>query len=330
MTDFLLVQQLHQMMGELPRPRLMFRKGIGMRGYFKPYRSFREYTCAEIFCEADQSFAVRARFSALLGDGGTADTRRNIKGFAVRFRSGAGEYDVVCSSLPVFFINKSRDFPALAGALRRKTWFDGIAPEKFWRFVVDHPESLHCALRLFSAEGLVASYRMCSWYSVHTFVWSNEKKERFLVRYQWKPVECENAGAETLQEARGNDGRVASDRVMAEFLAGFDPDTAEDDLKNAVEDGRFPAYELWAQIVDFRYSTHPEYQRRTVLWNEAIFPPVRVGILKLTELELQEETEQICFSPDHLGPGISLNEDEFSMFAGYAHKAGGAERGIRG
>ncbi len=139
MTDFLLVQQLHQMMGELPRPRLMFRKGIGMRGYFKPYRSFREYTCAEIFCEADQSFAVRARFSALLGDGGTADTRRNIKGFAVRFRSGAGEYDVVCSSLPVFFINKSRDFPALAEALRRKTWFDGIQPERFWRFVVNHP-----------------------------------------------------------------------------------------------------------------------------------------------------------------------------------------------
>ena len=320
MTDFLLVQQLHQMMGELPRPRLMFRKGIGMRGYFKPYRSFREYTCAEIFCEADQSFAVRARFSALLGDGGTADTRRNIKGFAVRFRSGAGEYDVVCSSLPVFFINKSRDFPALAEALRRKTWFDGIRPERFWRFVVNHPESLHCALRLFSVEGLAASYRIWSWYSVHTFVWINEKKERFLVRYQWKPVELDR----TVFAAQ----RVG-DRVLAEFLSGFDPDVAEDDLRRAVEDGRFPAYELWVQIVDFRYSTHPEYQRRTVFWNEAIFPPVRVGILKLTELELQEDTEQICFSPDYLGPGISLREDEFSAFVGYAHKAGGTERGIR-
>ena len=94
MTDFLLVEQLHRMMGELPRPRLMYRKGIGMRGYFKIYRSFEEYTSADVFCEMDRSFPVRARFSALLGDGGTADTRRNIKGFAVRLYSGAGEYDV--------------------------------------------------------------------------------------------------------------------------------------------------------------------------------------------------------------------------------------------
>lgn len=330
MTDFLLVQQLHQMMGELPRPRLMFRKGIGMRGYFKPYRSFREYTSAEMFCEVDQSFAVRARFSALLGDGGTADTRRNIKGFAVRFQSGAGEYDVVCSSLPVFFINKTRDFPALAEALRCKTWFDGIQPEKFWRFVVNHPESLHCALRLFSREGLAASYRELNWYSVHTCVWSNEKGEHFLVRYQWKPVECEKAEAETLQEAGRLRGRTGRDRVMAEFLAGFDPDAAEDDLKAAVAEGCFPAYELWVQLVDFHYSTHPEYQRCTVLWNEAIFPPVRVGILKLMELETQEETEKICFSPGHLGPGIALWNDEFSAFMDYVHKAGGAERGIRG
>lgn len=150
MTDFLLVEQLHRMMGELPRPRLMYRKGIGMRGYFKIYRSFEEYTSADIFCEMDRSFPVRARFSALLGDGGTADTRRNIKGFAVRLYSGAGEYDVVCSSLPVFFINRSRDFLELAESMRCRTWFDGIAFEKFWRFVVKHPEALQlCAAAVF-------------------------------------------------------------------------------------------------------------------------------------------------------------------------------------
>lgn len=328
MTDFLLVQQLHQMMGELPRPRLMFRKGIGMRGYFRPYRSFREYTSAEIFCEEDRSFAVRARFSALLGDGGTADTRRNIKGFAVRFQSGAGEYDVVCSSLPVFFINKSRDFTAMAEALRCKTWFDGIQTEKFWRFAAEHPESLHCILRLFSGEGLAASYRELSWYSVYTCVWSNEKGDRFLVRYRWKPLERENANRESLQETGRSRGRAGEDRVMAEFLAGFNPDAAEDDLKEAVVEGQFPAYELWVQIADFHYSNHPEYQRCTVLWNETIFPPVRVGILKLTELKSQDETEDICFSPGYLGPGISLPGDEFSAFMDYAHKAGGAERGI--
>ncbi len=330
MTDFLLVQQLHQMMGELPRPRLMFRKGIGMRGYFKPYRSFREYTSAEMFCEVDQSFAVRARFSALLGDGGTADTRRNIKGFAVRFYAGAGEYDVVCSSLPVFFISRSRDFPALAEALRRKNWFDGIQPEKFWRFAVEHPESLHCILRLFSGEGFAASYRVLSWYSVHTCVWSNEKGERFLVRYQWKPPERVKTGADPLDGARRRSGCTGGDRVMAEFLAGFDPDAAEDDLKDAAAEGQFPAYELWVQIMDFHYRAHPEYRRCTVLWNEAIFPPVRVGILKLTEMESQQQTERLCFSPGHLGPGISLPDDEFAAFVDYAHKAGGAERGIRG
>lgn len=328
MTDFLLVRQLHQMMGELPRPRLMFRKGIGMRGYFKPYRSLREYTSAEIFCETEQSFPVDARFSALLGDGGTADTRRNIKGFAVRFHAGAGEYDVVCSSLPVFFINRSSDFPDLAKALRCRSWFDGIHPEMLWRFAAEHPESLHCILRLFSCEGLAASYRTLSWYSIHNCVWSNEKGERFLVRYQWRPRECEKADEEALHEIGSRLGRTGGDRVMAEFLAGFDPDAAEDDLKAAVEEGRFPAYELWVQIADFHYSNHPEYQRCTVLWNEAVFPPVRAGILKLTELKSQDETEDICFSPGHLGPGISLPGDEFSAFMDYAHKAGGAERGI--
>ena len=255
MTDFLLVEQLHRMMGELPRPRLMYRKGIGMRGYFKIYRSFEEYTSADIFCEMDRSFPVRARFSALLGDGGTADTRRNIKGFAVRLYSGAGEYDVVCSSLPVFFINRSRDFLELAESMRCRAWFDGIAFEKFWRFVVKHPEALHCALRLFSSEGLTASYRRICWYSVHTCVWNNEKGEQFLVRYRWIPVGNDRNG---LKEG---DDRIGEERIIADFMAGYNPDAAQDDLETAVAEGAFPAFELWVQIMDASYSSHPEYQR---------------------------------------------------------------------
>ncbi len=191
MTDFLWWRYPHQMMGELPRPRLMFRKGIGMRGYFKPYRSFREYTCAEIFCEADQSFAVRARFSALLGDGGTADTRRNIKGFAVRFRSGQASMTWCVRACRCFLSIRAAIFRRWRRRCAAEPGSTGFQPERFWRFVVNHPESLHCALRLFSVEGSAASYRICSWYSVHTFVWINEKKERFLVRYQWKPVELD-------------------------------------------------------------------------------------------------------------------------------------------
>lgn len=324
MTDFLLVQQLHQMMRQLPRPRLMFRKGIGMKGYFRPYRSFAEYTCAEIFCEGNESFAVRARFSALLGDRGTADTRRNIKGFAVRFYAGAGEYDLLCSSLPVFLIYRSREFPALAEALSRDVWFDRIVPEKFWEFVVGHPEALHAALRLFSREGLADSYRTLPWYSVHTCFWSNEQGEQFLVRCRWKPAE---RGTEEVPNHLSHG--FLKDRILADLIAGSDPDAAEEDLRAAVEAGKFPAFELWAQIMDVRYSTHPEYQRQTVLWNESICPPVRVGILKLTDLEPLEETDQICFSPGHQGPGISLRRDEFASFLEYAHSAGGAERGIR-
>lgn len=323
MTDFLLVQQLHQMMGQLPRPRLMFRKGIGMKGYFRPYRSFEEYTDADIFCEVDESFAVRARFSSLLGDRGTADTRRNIKGFAVRFGTGAGEYDLLCSSLPVFLIHRSRDFPALAEVLRRDMWFDEIVPEKFWNFVIEHPEALHGALRLFSREGLAASYRLLSWYSVHTWVWSNGSGERFLVRCRWNPVD---RGEEVI--AGEHEEAAGQDRVMAEFLAGFDPDIAEEDLKRSVASGHFPAWELWVQIMNSRYSTHPEYQRSTVSWNEAVFPPIRAGILKLTELQPPEESEELCFSPGRLGKGIALLESDFAAFSDYAHKAGGAERGI--
>ena len=104
------------------------------------------------------------------------------------------------------------------------------------------------------------------------------------------------------------DDRIGEERIIADFMAGYNPDAAQDDLETAVAEGAFPAFELWVQIMDASYSSHPEYQRRTVSWNEAIFPPVRAG---------------------HLGPGISLWGDEFSDFADYAHKAGGAERGVR-
>ena len=207
--------------------------------------------------------------------------------------------------------------------MRCRTWFDGIAFEKFWRFVVKHPEALHCALRLFSSEGLTASYRRICWYSVHTCVWNNEKGEQFLVRYRWIPVGNDRNG---LKEG---DDRIGEERIIADFMAGYNPDAAQDDLETAVAEGVFPAFELWVQIMDASYSSHPEYQRRTVSWNEAIFPPVRAGILKLTEMEPLEQSEKLCFSPGHLGPGISLWGDEFSDFADYAHKAGGAERGVR-
>ena len=105
MTDFLLLEQLYKMIKGIPRPRLMFKKGIVLHGYFRPYMSLRDYTKSAIFEDADKVIPVIVRFQAMLGSGGTADTMRNIKGMNIKFLIDNNEYDMICQNIPVRFIN---------------------------------------------------------------------------------------------------------------------------------------------------------------------------------------------------------------------------------
>ena len=313
MTDFLLSEGLCEMISSLPKPRLMYRKGMEVKGFFRPYMSFEEYTEAEIFQDTGDSFTVKARFSSMLGEKGSADTIRNIKGFAVRFLTSKGKCDLICQSLPVYLINDGQKFFDMAKGFTKEELFDGINDERLWEFAVKNPESINCILRMFSNRGLIDSYISTIWYSVNTYVWENAKGEKFLVRYRWNPLK---------QRKR------RTDRIFAEFMAGFDPDIAGDELKEAVSEGNFPAYELSVQIADHRLASHPDYLKCTADWNENTIPSVKAGILKITDAEADRE-EDISFSPDNTIEGMYIYGSGISNMMGHAHKIGNMIRNGR-
>lgn len=318
MADFLFLEQLHRMIHEIPRPRLMYKKGVAARGFFKTYMTFKDYTKAEIFGDPEISHNVEVRFASMLGERGTADTVRNIKGFSVKFYSTDGEYDLICQNLPVYFINHGEKFLKMGEAFTKETPFDGVDSEKFWTFVIENPESVNCAVRFFSYKGLQDSYVGDNWHSANTYIWENSEGKKLLVRYMWSPVNYE----------KEYDGRRKNDRVFAEFMAGFDPDVAGDELKRLISEGKFPAFELSVQMADHRFLTHPDYLRQTVCWNESVIPYVKVGVLKLTDFA-EGGNDVGSFAPGNLINGIELCGDEFSEIMDHAHKIGAMGRGGR-
>lgn len=323
MTDFLFLERLNNAVKQIPMPRLMHKKGLGAKGFFKPYMSFGDYTRAEIFQSPEEAFPVSVRFSSMLGEKGTADTVRNIKGLSVKFHADEGDYDLICQSLPVYPINSGEKFFEMMEAFSKFQPFDGINSEKLWSFAVKNPEALNCIIRLFSCRGLVDSYTEIDWYSVNTYLWENRSGKRFLVRYRWTPVKDE-------AEEEGCDKARAMDRIFAEFTAGFDPDVSGDRLRRQVEERNFPAFELSVQIADYKFISHPHYLKRTICWNDNIHSPVKAGLLKLTDMAEggDESCDSCCFAPGNTISGIELCEDEFSGVMDYAHKIGGAERGV--
>lgn len=321
MTDFLLLKQLHEMVKDVRKPRLIFDKGICAEGYFRPYMSFSDYTEAKIFDDINEITPVKARFSSMLGDWGTADTIRNIKGFSVKFCTDENYFDLITHNLPVFFINEPDKILMLRNALTKNNSFDGINNAVFWQFAVDNTESINCILHFFSNEGISASFINIYWYSANTYIWKNKNGDRFLVRFKWKPV------YDGYRKYRESDMRKKMNRVFAEFMAGFDPDIAVDGVREAVSSGNFPAFELQAQILDFKYSAHPDYIRHTLWWNENINVPVSVGLLKITDAKNYENEDEYDFAPGNTIDGIELCPDNFSEVADYLCRISIAERG---
>lgn len=321
MTDFLMLQRIHRMIKELPRPRLLFRKGVTAEGFFRPYMSFSEYTKARIFGSFDEITPVTVRFASMLGSPGTADTARNIKGMNVKFHSGDGDYDMICHSIPVFFIDEAEKFFDMADAFTKRYSFDGINTRRFWEFIVENPEAAHCALRLFSKEGLSGSYIGMKWYSADTCVWENAAGGRYLVRYRWLPV------VEDREGSRGSD--KALDRLSAEFMAGFDSDRAVDDLEAAVKSGAFPQYELYVQMRGYHGENIAEITKRTVLWDEETVPAVAAGIMKLTSVPdgALSRRDTTSFVPENTVEGIAWRGDGLGDIINYMYRVEELERG---
>lgn len=319
MTDFFILKELQKMIKKMPRPRLLNKKGVTVKGYFRPYMSLADYTEACIFKDPDIISPVIARFSSVLGDKGTADTRRNVKSLSVKFMADDNEYDMICHNIPVNILNDENKMMGMFKTFFIKEYFDGINTEEFWRYVLKNNEALPFALMLFSGIGISDRFVDIKYYAVNTCVWKNIAGQEHFVRYKWMPVyDGKNKHAQ-------NTGTISN--AAAEFMAGFDPDRAYNGLINAVDTGEYPMYELYIQMIKGNKHYLKGYHDNTIIWEEQVAPYMCAGIMILDKVADSIENERICFSMGNTIDGISIDNDPIAEVFDFMAKTEALERG---
>lgn len=297
MLSIELIDQLARMNRmRIPEP-IIHAKGAGARGFFIPYMSMRDYTKARFLNNAEIETPVFVRFSSMMGRSGSSDTERDVRGFSVRFLTEDGNYDLLGNHFPVFFIRDPKKCPSLIEALSPDPKTNIKDPQRLWKFVANNPETMQMMSWLYTNLGTIKSYRTMEGHSVHTYLWENDKAEKYFVRYHWKPT----LGVATI------------DRQEAEFLAGFDPDVASRDLAQTFDDGGTVSFELSVQLIPIRQKTESESAilDPVCIWPDSLVPPIRVGkmILNRGVESYYEEVEKTDLSPANLIPGISLSQE---------------------
>jgi catalase len=302
LQDVHLIEKLAHFGRERIPERVVHAKGAGAHGYFQLYKSMEQYTCASFLQDPAKQTPVVVRFSTVVGARGSADTVRDPRGFAVKFYSEEGNYDLVGNNLPVFFIRDAIKFPDMVHAFKPAPDTNiptaSSANSRFWDFISLTPESTHMIIWLFSDRGTVKSYRKMEGFGVNTYKWVNKEGKAVYVKYHWKPM----AGLETI------------DRHEATRLAGEDPDIATRDLWDTIASGGTVEYELNVQIMDiadeFKQSFDPLDVTKT--WPEDRFPLMLVGkmVLNRNPENYFAEVEQAAFCPASIVPGIEPSADK--------------------
>lgn len=314
MTDFILLNKLASMNSNVRQERLIHNKGIGAYGTFSLYMPMSDYTSADVFNDTERKTRVIVRFSQCFGKQGTPDTARDVRGFSVRFKTKEGDLDMISQNIPVFFIDNAEKFNDMLEAFAPDKRTNITDNNRLWRFAAKNPEALGALIELYSNAGIVKSYRGLEGYGINTFIWENACCERYMVRYKWNPV----SGVKHVRKHEG------------EFLAGFDPESASRDLYDSIENGDYPCYELAVQLIKEQEEgkADSELKNATYEWDAIEFPFIKVGIMELDEIpeNLDEEINEICFSPDNLVQGIKLSKDPLLAAMCFAHRDGGRVR----
>ena len=302
LQDVHLIEKLAHFDRERIPERVVHAKGAGAHGYFQVYESMSKYSCAKFLQDPKKKTPVFVRFSTVVGARGSADTARDPRGFAVKFYTEDGNYDLVGNNLPVFFIRDAIKFPDMVHAFKPAP-DTGIptsssANSRFWDFISLTPESTHMITWLFSDRGTVKSYRKMEGFGVNTYKWVNAKGKAVYVKYHWKP----KAGVETI------------DRHEATRLAGEDPDIATRDLHDTIASGKTVEYELNVQIMDIADESKQNFDPldATKTWPEDKFPLMLVGkmVLNRNPENFFAEVEQAAFCPASIVPGIEFSADK--------------------
>ncbi|HEX5648839.1 MAG TPA: catalase [Steroidobacteraceae bacterium] len=309
LEDFILREKLTHFDHERIPERVVHARGSGAHGYFECYQSLAEITRASLFREMGKRTPVFVRFSTVAGERGSADTVRDARGFAVKFYTDEGIWDLVGNNIPVFFIQDAMKFPDLVHALKPEPHHAipqaSSAHDTFWDFVSLMPESTHMLMWVMSDRAIPRSYRMMQGFGVHTFRFLNAASESRFVKFHWTPL----AGTHSL----------AWDEAVK--IAGADADFHRRDLWEAIEAGTYPEYELGVQVFS---EDQAEEWSFDVLDATKIVPEELVPITPVGRLVLNRnpdnffgETEQVAFCAAHIVPGIDFSNDP--LLAGRIH-----------
>jgi catalase len=301
LNDFHLREKITHFDHERIPERVVHARGSGAHGHFQVYASMAEYTRAKFLQDPSVKTPVFVRFSTVVGSKGSADTVRDVRGFATKFYTEEGNFDLVGNNIPVFFIQDGIKFPDLIHAVKpehdREMPQASSAHDTFWDFASLTPETTHMLLWILSDRAIPRSFRMMEGFGVHTFRLVNEAGKSRFVKFHWKPL----LGVHSLVWDE------------AQKLAGKDPDYHRRDLWNAIEAGDSPEYELGVQILEESEEFDFDFDLldASKLLPEELVPVQRIGKLTLTRNtdDFFAETEQVAYHTANLVPGIDFTDD---------------------
>jgi len=301
LEDFVLREKLTHFDHERVPERVVHARGSGAHGYFECFESLARYTRASVFSGAGKRTPLFARFSTVAGERGSADTVRDVRGFAVKFYTEEGNWDLVGNNIPVFFIQDAMKFPDLVHSVKPEPHHQmpqaSSAHDTFWDFVSLMPESTHMLLWQMSDRAIPRSYRMMQGFGVHTFRFVNAEGVSHFVKFHWSPI----LGTHSL------------DWDEAVKISGADADFHRRDLWEAIEAGEYPEYELGVQIFSEAQAEGWSFDvlDPTKIVPEELIPLLPVGrmVLNRNPDNFFAETEQVAFCTANLVPGIDTSND---------------------
>lgn len=316
LADTTLVDTLAHFDRERIPERVVHAKGAGAFGYFEVTHDISKYSMAKVFSQVGKKTPVAIRFSTVGGESGSADTVRDPRGFAVKFYTEEGNWDLVGNNTPIFFVRDPILFPSFIHTQKRNPATHLKDANMFWDFITLRPESTHQVMFLFSDRGLPDGYRFMNGYGSHTFKLVNDKGQSVYCKFHMKSGQ----GIKNLPVAKAGE------------YSAQDPDYSIRDLYNAIAKGDYPKWNMFIQVMTFEQAEKNKFNPFDVtkVWSHKDFPLIPVGqiVLDRNPANYFAEVEQIAFAPSHLVPGIEPSPDKmlqgrlFSYADTHLHRLG--------
>ena len=298
LQDIWLIEKLAHFDREVIPERRMHAKGSGAYGAFTVTHDISQYTKAKIFSKIGKTTPMFARFSTVAGERGAADAERDIRGFALKFYTEEGNWDLVGNNTPVFFFRDPLRFPDLNHAIKRDPRTGLRSPDNNWDFWTLLPEALHQITIVMSERGIPKSYRHMHGFGSHTYSMINADNERIWVKFHMRTQQ----GIENLTDTE------------AEHIIGGDRESHGRDLFNSIETGDFPRWTLFIQVMTDEQAKAFAFNPfdLTKVWSKKDYPLIEVGFFELNSNpeNVFAEVEQAAFSPANIVPGIGFSPDK--------------------